>query len=121
MRLPVLPLSALAFALTVSAQNNLPTTATSEPGTLFLPVTLEKTLRVEKSHPGDRVNMRLAEPVLFTHGVVLPEGARLRGQVIEARKLDGEHASRLAIVVDRAEWKGNAVSLHAFLSGVMSP
>lgn len=119
MRILVLPLSALALALTVSAQTNLSTTSSSEAGTLFLPASLDKTLRAEKSRPGDRVNFRLNEPVLFGHGIVLPEGAHLRGQVIEARKLDGEHASRLAVVVERAEWKGNAVPLHAFISGVV--
>lgn len=118
MRILVLPLSALAVALTVSAQN-LPTTSTSEPGTLYLPASLDKTLRAEKSHVGDRVNLRLDEPVLFGHGIVLPAGAHLRGQVIEARKLDGEHASRLAFVVERAEWKENAVPLHAFISGAV--
>ena len=119
MRILVLPLSALAVALTVSAQQNLPTTSTSEPGTLYLPASLDKTLRAEKSHVGDRVNLRLDEPVLFGHGIVLPAGAHLRGHVIEARKLDGEHASRLAIVVERAEWKGNAIPLHAFISGAV--
>ena len=118
MRILVLPLSALAIALTATAQNSPPSTSTSEPGMLFLPVSLEKTLRVEKSRPGDRVNFRLVEPVLFGHGVVLPEGTRLRGQVIEARKLDRE-PSRLAIVVEQAEWKGNAFPLHAFISGIL--
>jgi hypothetical protein len=119
MRLLVLPLSALAFALTVTDQTKLPTSSSFEHGTLFLPASLEKSLRAEKCHPGDRVNLRLVEPVLFGHGVVLPEGTHLRGQVIEAQKLDAGHASRLAIVVERAEWKGNAVSLHAFVSGVV--
>jgi hypothetical protein len=63
--------------------------------------------------------LRLDEPVLFGRGIVLPAGAHLRGQVIEARKLDREHASRLAIVVERAEWKENAVPLHAFISGAV--
>jgi hypothetical protein len=119
MRILVLPLSALAVALIVSAQQNLPTTSTSEPGTLYLPASLDKTLRAEKSHVEDRVNLRLDVPVLFGHGIVLPAGAHLRGHVIEARKLDGEHASRLAIVVERAEWKGNAIPLHAFISGAV--
>jgi hypothetical protein len=119
MRILVLPLSALAIALTVSAQSSPNTTTPSESGALYLPATLSKTLRSEKTHPGDAVKLRLNEPVLVGHGLVIPEGAVLRGRVTQANGLEGEHASRLAILVDTAEWKHQKFPLHASISGVV--
>jgi hypothetical protein len=120
MRILVLPLSALAIALTVSAQANLKATSASETGALYLPATLNKTLRAERTHPGAAVRFTLEEPVLLGHGVVMPEGAHLQGHVTEASKLDEGRASRLAIVVETAEWKHQKVQLRAFISGVVT-
>jgi hypothetical protein len=116
--LVVLPLSALA-AFTVFAQSSPNTTTPSESGALYLPATLNKTIRAEKTHPGDAVKFRLNEPVLVGRGLVIPEGAVLRGRVTQANGLEGEHASRLAIVVDTAEWKHQKFPLHASISGVV--
>jgi hypothetical protein len=120
MRLLVLPLSALVVTLTVPAQTNLKATPSSETGALYLPATLNKTLRAERTHPGAAVRFTLEEPVLMGHGVVMPEGAHLQGHVTAASKLDGSRASRLAIVVETAEFKHQKVALHAFISGVVT-
>ncbi len=119
MRVLVFPLSALAFAVTLSAQTNLAVNATP-PGSLFLPATLKKTIKADKVREGASLKLRLEEPVLLGHGVVIPGGAQLTGHVLAASKLDKERASTLAILVDSAEWKQQKVPLHAFVSGVVT-
>lgn len=118
MRMYVLPLWALFVSLTIAAQTSAP--ASENPSTLLLPARLEKTVRAEKIAAGSVVKFRLEEPVLLEHGVVVPEGAQLRGRVLDAARLGDGTASRLAIVVDQMEWKHNVVPLRAYINGVVA-
>jgi hypothetical protein len=114
MRLLVLPLSALALASTICAQNAAPL-AFAGSRALQLPVTVEKTIEANKVHAGDSVRFRLEQPTLVGNGVVMPTGTILVGEVIESVALQNGSPSKLSVIVGRAEWKQQSIPLRAFI------
>ena len=86
-------------------------------GTQFVTV-LQTELNVKKAKVGDPVRLETLRPVLVKGKVAIPEGAKLWGRVTEVVISSGASSeSRLAILVDRAEWKARRVrqslALHA--------
>jgi hypothetical protein len=89
-------------------------------GKLSIPAQLTKTVRADKARAGDRVEFRTLEPVLVCQGLVMPANTLLHGRVLVASsKQDGKN-SRLALVVERAEWKQHSLPLHAFVVAQIS-
>jgi hypothetical protein len=110
-----LPLLVVASAITLTGQ-----AVPSEViplNNLTIPVELNKGIKADKAHPGDEVHLRMAEAVLAGKGVVIPDGAKLYGHILRASPAkDGKH-SHLSIMIERAEWKGHTLPLHAFVVG----
>lgn len=120
MRSMVLALLVGIAAMTVMGQD-IPVRPNFEPGGLRIPVELSETIKVEKVHAGDQVRFRMAEAILAGHGSVIPATAKVFGHVITADAAGTTQHSHLSIVLDRAEWKGHTLPLHAFISGFTLP
>jgi hypothetical protein len=87
------------------------------PENLSIPARLTKTLDTNKCKSGDVVEMRTLEPVLLSHGLVMPEDAKLQGKVLGAASSQNNQPSWIVLVLERAEWKQHSILLHAFVSG----
>jgi hypothetical protein len=118
MRIFVLPLWALLCVVpTLFAQVQRVPARQYSPD-LYIPTVLQKTVKVEKIHPGDEIRFGSVEAVLLRDGIVIPAGAHLYGHVMASELLEVSSESRLSIEVDRAEWGHSKVTLHAFISGI---
>ena len=105
----------LFAALSASAQQPEANSAALS-GKLSIPVEVAKTVRADKVHAGDVVQFRSLEAVLAGNGVVIPANCTLYGRVLSAAAKQNNRNSYLAVVVERAEWKGHTLPLHAFIS-----
>jgi len=83
---------------------------------LSIPAQLSKTVRADKAHPGDPVELRTLEAVLVSNGLVIPANTVLRGRVLSARPKQEGKNSWVAFVVERAEWKQHSLPLRAFVA-----
>ncbi len=102
-------------ALGASAQQTVSSNPASS-GKLSIPAQLSKTIRADKAHAGDTVELKTLEAVLVSNGLVMPANTSLYGRVLDARpKQDGKN-SWLVVVVERAQWKEHSLPLHAFIS-----
>lgn len=86
------------------------------PENLSIPAQLSKTIDTSKCKPGDAVEMRSLEPVLISHGLVMPEDAKLHGRVLGAASRQDNQPSWVLVVVVEAEWKQHRVPLHAVVA-----
>jgi hypothetical protein len=86
--------------------------------------TLSKPVDAGKAKPGDPVEARASKDVRSGGEVVVPRGSKLMGRVTESRprgnaSAEGESASRLGIVFDRAVLKdGNSVALNGAVTSL---
>ncbi len=102
-------------ALRASAQQTVSSNPASS-GKLSIPAQLSKTVRADKAHAGDPVELKTLEAVLVGNGLVMPANTSLYGRVLDARpRRDGKN-SWLVVVVERAQWKQHSLPLHAFIS-----
>jgi len=81
------------------------------------------TLDSRKSKPGDTVRARTSEDLKADGVLIMPRGAKLLGQVTEARTAANKtEQARLGIVFDRAELKnGRQVLLHTTFYALAAP
>jgi hypothetical protein len=93
-----------------------PATVPEVPANLSIPAQLTKTISTDKSKSGDAIEMKTLEPVLLGKGIVMPANAALHGRIAGAASRKDDKPSWLVVVVERAEWKGYAIPLHAFIS-----
>ena len=116
MRIALVPLLALAATLGLAAQD---TSSSPEVvrGGLQLPVELVRGIKAEKARPGDEVRLRMVEPVLVGKGVVLPEGAKLFGRVLNSAAAEKGNPSVLSIRVERLDLKEDSIPLQAYVTG----
>ena len=84
-----------------------------------IPAELKTTVRADKVHRGDPVELRSLEPVLLGNGVVMPVNSKLTGRIVGAAPRHDDKPSWLVLLVERGEWKQQSVSLHAFISAQM--
>jgi hypothetical protein len=79
---------------------------------------VDHSIRASHAKPGDPVNFRLAQSFLL-NGDVVPEGAKITGHIVVARKVDKKTKldSLLAIVADEISWKKKSVSIRAWVVG----
>lgn len=117
MRTWTLPLLALLSSLSVAAQESAIPSETLKLDGLTIPVELTKSIKADKVHPGDPVQFKMAEAILAGNGVVLPAKAKLYGRVLAAGGRIGGNASFLSLLVERVEWTGHVLRLHAFVTG----
>ena len=86
------------------------------PDNLSIPARLSKPIESSKCKAGDAVEMRSLEPVLLSHGLVMPEDAKLHGKVLGAASRQDNQPSWVLLVVVEAEWKQHRVPLHAIVA-----
>lgn len=116
MRSVALPLAALLSLFSMTAQENTTPTAILI-RSQQIPVELKKSINADRSRPGNPVHFRLAEGILTGSATVIPRKARLYGHVLIAEAARDGKPSMLSIVIDRAEWDGQVLPLHAFVTG----
>ena len=112
-----IPLLALLYSLSLAAQESTTSTPALHLDGLQIPAELTKAIKAEKANAGDEVHLRMAEPILAGQGLVIPENAKLHGLVLRASAAEKGAHSRISVLVDRVEWKGHVLPLHAFISG----
>lgn len=104
----------------VAAGQEVPTTL---PGGVQFPGQLITKLNSHKTKVGDEVKLEVTANLLGPGGtVVLPKGAKLIGSVTEVKDHNAEDGqSSLAFVINKAEWHGGSMSLHAAPTAVTAP
>jgi hypothetical protein len=117
MRTFVLPLLALLLPISLLSQENRSPSDVTAPDGLTIPVELTKSIKADKAQPGDAVQLQMAEAILAGNGLVVPAKARLSGRILSAGSKDGDRPSFLSLLVERVEWSGHVLRLHAFVSG----
>ncbi len=90
------------------------------PDGLRLPVELKHSVNTKKAAAGQPVAVVLLNNLRNGSGtIVIPKGALLTGRIADATARTKENAARLAILIERAEWQGGSIPLHAYVeSGV---
>ena len=86
------------------------------PGKLLIPAQLTQTVRADKAHPGDAIELRTLEAVLVEKDLVMPADTHLVGRVLGAAPRQDNKNSWLLVVVERADWKDHSLSLRAFIA-----
>ncbi len=122
MRITIIAAIMLLLCLSVVGQEPAPAAppapaAQGLPDGVRLPVELTNTVDAKKAKPGDPVKMEMLANLRSKSGeIALPKGATLIGKVVEAVPHTKENPeSRLVILVERAEWKGGSMPLHAYI------
>ncbi len=115
MRSPIVLIAVLLFAArSTLAQYSSPQLHN---GTTFV-ASVDHSIRASHAKPGDAVDLRVAEPFLL-NGEVVPVGAKIKGHVVIARKVDKKAKldSLLAIVADEISWRKKSVAVKAWIIG----
>lgn len=87
---------------------------------MSIPAELTKTVRAENAQRGAPVEFRTLEAVLLPNGLVIPRNTKLTGRIVGAAPLQGDKPSWLVLLVERAAWKDQTVSLHAYIASQIS-
>jgi BON domain len=80
-------------------------TPLSEPAQIIVPygtmlaVRLAQTLRSDRNQPGDTFLASLAAPIVIGNKVIIPEGAGVKGKIVDARNA-GRFSRRSALVIE---------------------
>ena len=108
-----------AESSTGNAQNTTATAARLDSGTLLV-VELTSSLNTKKLRPGDKVTAKIAQAVVLKGKVVIPEGAKLAGNVTETKARSKEDPeSRLGIIFAKATTKdGTEYTLDAVIQAL---
>ena len=103
--------------LAASFAQQQPGVTRSQPvGGISIPAELTTTVRAETAQRGDSVAFKSLEAVLLPNGLVMPANTKLTGRIVGAKPLQGNKPSWLVLLVERAEWKQQQITLHAFIS-----
>jgi hypothetical protein len=98
-----------AFSLSQQAQ-----APSARPVLHEFPLTLQQSLESGKAAIGTKVQARLASPTKF-QGTNIPRNAVFSGVVIESTAKGPKEPAKLAIRMEKAEWKEDSISLTAYL------
>jgi hypothetical protein len=104
----------LAFAALLAPAQQPATSDLVSSDKLSIPAQLSKTVRADKAHSGDPVELRTLEAVLVSKDLVMPANTLLHGRVLSASPKQEGKNSWLAFVVEGATWKQHSLPLHAF-------
>ncbi|HWZ83149.1 MAG TPA: hypothetical protein VNW47_11015 [Terriglobales bacterium] len=111
-------LVAMALATAGIARSNHRPDPVTVPELTSIRVTLDQALTSNQSRPGDRFDATVAEPISVSDKVVIPQGAHVRGVVVDAResgRLRGRARLQLAlqsIEVDGKQYEIRTASSH---------
>ena len=108
----------LLVALTVAAasvvNSNQPITL---PDRTAIHVQLDQTLASDQNRSGDHFDARVAEPIVLDGKTVVPEGARVTGRVVDARKAGRlKGVARLQLALASVEVNGQTYDLQTSTS-----
>jgi hypothetical protein len=125
MNVRILAIVGFLFTSIFCAAQNSPAsgaTATLPPGVRF-PAQMITHLDARKAKVGDEVKLEVTANLRGPGGaVVLPQGAKLIGTVTAVSpRVSGEGESTLSFLVERAEWRGGSMALHAVPSAISAP
>ncbi len=111
----------LSLALFLSLASVAQTASNTLPPGVAFPAQMINHLDARKAKVGDEVKLEVTANLRGPGGVVaLPQGAKLIGTVVEVNDRSvGE--SRISFVVNKAEWHGGSMALHAVPTAVTSP
>ena len=98
-----------AFSLSQQAQ-----APSARPALHEFPLTLQQSIESGKAAIGTKVQARLAIATKF-QGTVIPRNALFTGVVIESTAKAAKEPAKLAIRMEKAEWKEDSLSLTAYL------
>ena len=116
----VLPVVAVSSAVPSSAPLAASATPPSAPEKILVPygtilvVRLTESLSSDLNEKGDTFLASLASPVLVGDRVVIPEGAGIKGKVVEVQSA-GRFSGRPAMIIEvtRLAYNGNSYDLHS--------
>jgi hypothetical protein len=85
---------------------------TVPPGT-SVKVRLDQALASDESRPGDEFEATLTDPVWVNGKVAIPQGAQVKGKVVDARASSGvQGAARLRLTLNSIDTNGGTYELH---------
>jgi hypothetical protein len=85
---------------------------TVPPGT-FMSVRLDQELASDQNRPGDEFEATLTDPVWVNGKVAIPEGAQIKGKVVDACAWAGlQGTARLRLTLNSIETNGSTSELH---------
>jgi hypothetical protein len=95
----------------------------SVPDGTRIPVEITEAINAKKAKIGDLVKLEVTKDVLAADGsVLIPHSAKLFGKVAEAVARSKQNPeSRLALVVEMAQWKGGWARLNGLIVGKIRP
>lgn len=91
-----------------------PQAPSARPALHEFPLTLQQSLESGKATIGTKVQAKLAVATKF-QGTVIPRNALFTGVVIESTAKSAKDQAKLAIRMEKVEWKDDSVSLTAYL------
>ena len=104
-----------AFSLSQQAQ-----APSARPALHEFPLTLQQSVECGKAAIGTKVLAKLAIATKF-QGTVIPRNALFTGVVIESTARGAKEPAKLAIRMEKAEWKDDSISLTAYLLPLSYP
>jgi len=106
-------LGLLTAAFAVAATRHVQAAAVTVPQETALHITLNQTLASNQSRPGDHFEASLSQPLVVNGQTVVPEGAAVRGFVVDAQpsgRLTGR--ARLQLALQAVDVDGKTYDLH---------
>ncbi len=102
------------------AMASLPLFAQSDAALAPLSAELQGKLDTKNAKVGDNVVLRSTAALKGADGNSIPRGAKLIGHITEVKAHDGTNAdAQVAILFDRAEWKGGkSATIHALIQSL---
>ena len=98
------------------------------PASTTLPITFTHTVDANHAHVGDKVSARTIQAVTLADGQVIPSGATVTGQIVEAAPFvfdktpyAKQNSSTLAIRFDSLGAKGSVVPLNVYVRALADP
>lgn len=92
--------------------------AAQVPNGTRLPGQLTSAVDAASGHVGDQVTFILSSWVCVGE-VAIPSGAKLLAHITEVHPYKEGDTSRLSLILERAEWEGGSVPLHAFVAKLL--
>jgi len=89
-------------------------------GAIEFPVVLQQNVTAGKTAVGTKVAAKLAVATLV-NGTVIPRGAIFSGEITESVAKTATDPSRLAILMDSAQWKGASAPIKVYLTAWYYP
>jgi hypothetical protein len=104
-----------------SCANDLTRSPAAIPVGMILPVSLDSTMRSDKSRPGTAITATLTQDVPLSKGTTLRAGSKVTGRVVEARQPEkGSKEARISFQFDRVQLGNRMVPVATNLRALAS-